>query len=140
MDFFSERTVMRDAGLTELPGKIDLPAVVRAEEFNVSFFNTAEKAAHREDRFHVFGKSLDRLFKFVDAGLQVVLSSRETVRVLRRANELVHEKKVVGAAIDLFFIAEMLEAFFKPGQKRVGFPEGEGSSFFMGHGSVLLTG
>ena len=140
MDFFPERTVMRNVGLTELPGKIDLFALMCAEEFDVPFFDIAEKTAPREDRFDILGQVLDRVFERVDTLFQVIFLFQKPVRTLGRANKLMHKKKVVSAAVGLFFCPKKLQAFFKLRQQRISLLKGKDPAFFLSHRFVLLTG
>ncbi len=83
------------------------------EKFDVAGFNVAEKATHRKDGFDIFGQFLDRLFKGVDPILQVVFFPQKPVRSLGRADQLVHEKKVMGTAVGVFFVPEKFQAFLK---------------------------
>lgn len=113
MGFPPGRTVMRNAGFSELPGEINLPAFMGSVEFDVPFFDVSEKTALREDRFDVLGQVLDRFFERMDAVFQITLIFQKTMGLLRRANEFMHKKKIVGAAVGLFFGAEKLQTFFK---------------------------
>jgi len=140
MDFFPERTIMADARLAHPPRKINLPALVHAEEFDVAVFNVPKKTTEREDRLDILGELLDRIFEGMDAVLQIVLLFKKTVVPLGRADKFVHEKKIVGAAVGLFFGPEKLQAFFKLRQQGVGFLEGKGPAFFLRHRFVLLAG
>ncbi len=104
---------MTNAGLSELPGKINLSALMRTEEFDVPFFDVTEKTAFREDRLDVLGQVLNRFFKRVNTVLQIIFLFQESVCSLGRADKLMHKKKIVGAAVGLFFGPEKLQAFFK---------------------------
>ncbi len=140
MDLFPERAVMTNAWLTELPGKVNLPAVMHAEKFDVSFFDITQKTAPREDRLDILGQFLDRFFKRVNAVLQIILLFKKSMGSLGGANQLMHEKKVVGAAVGFSFDPEKFQAFFKLRQQSISFLEGKSFSFFPGHSSILLAG
>jgi len=104
---------MTNMRLTKLPGKINLSTLMCAKEFDVAFFDIAEKTSLREDRFDVPGQILDRFFKRVNAVLQVIFFFQEPVGSLGRANEFMHEEKVVGAAVSFFFSPEKFQALLK---------------------------
>ncbi len=108
MDFFPKRTIMPDTRLSELPRKKDLFAGVRSEEFHMSFFDIAEHAAKGEDRLHILGKILDRVFKLVDPGFQIICPVRKTLGQFGRTNEFIHKKLVMGPRVSLFFITKLL--------------------------------
>ena len=112
MNFFSERAVMGNAGLTDLPGKINLPAFMPAEELHKALFNIPKKRARREDRVDILSQSLDRFFKRVNAVFEVIFLFRKSVRSFGRTNKLMHEQKIVGATVSLFLGSEKLQAFF----------------------------
>ena len=113
MDFFSKRTVIRNAGFPELPGEINLLALMGAEEFHLAFFDVPEKATRRKDSIDIFGEVLKRFFKRVDAGLQIILLFEKAVGPFRRANKFMHKKEIVSTAVGLFSGPEKFQAFFK---------------------------
>ena len=98
-----ERAIVGNAGLAEMPGKINFLAVVRSEELNMAFFKIAKKATQIEDRFDILGEVLDRVFQRVNTAVQIVFSVRKPVRLFGGADQLVHENKIVGAAVRFFF-------------------------------------
>ena len=113
MDLFTGRAVVTDARLAELPGKKDIPAFMQAAKFNVAVFDIPEETAHRKDRFDILGQVLDRLLQRVDTVLQAVVLFEKPLRLLGRANKLMHEKEIVGAAVGLFFGPEKPQTLFK---------------------------
>ena len=140
MGFLSEWTVMPHMRLAQLPGKIDFDALMRAKEFHMASFDIAENTPERKDRFDIPGKTFDRFFKCPDAFFQVIFFFRKPIGALGRADQLMHKKRIVGAAIGLLFVLEMFQPLFKLGEKRISFLEGKSFSFFLVHRSKLLTG
>jgi len=140
MDLFLKRTVMPHAGFADTPGKKDLPAVVHPEKLHVAFFNIAEKTTPRKDRIDILGKLLDRFLKRVNTVLRIIFFFEKTVVPFGRADKFMHEQKIVGTAVGLFFGPEELQAFFKLRHEGIGFLEGKSFDFFLSHRSVLPTG
>ncbi len=116
-----ERAIVGDAGFAEMPGKVDFLAVMRPEEFNVAFFQIAEETALVKNGLDILCQVFDRVFEGMDPVVQVLFPVRKSVRPLGRADQLMHENKVVGAAVGFFLGLEEFQSLFKFREQGIGF-------------------